>query len=364
MAIQVTNHKCPTCTGPLHYSTEAQTLVCDFCGGAFDVRTIEEMYAGKDAAAETASKEAAEKIPEPGSPWSEAEAAGLRVYGCPSCGAELVCDAYTAATSCPYCSNPTVIPGQLGGTLKPDFVIPFKLDRKTAEQTLEKYYNGKKLLPRNFIKGNHISEIKGIYVPFWLYDANTTGDLNYLAQKVHSYRDGDYRIDRAEHFDVQRSGTIQFIQVPVNGSTKMPDTHMDAIEPFDYRELAVFSTAYLPGFLADKYDVDSVQCRQRMEHRIKNSTKKALEGTIHGYTSKSSAGEYIDVQHSAVSYALLPVWMLHTKWSGKDFLFAMNGQTGKLIGDLPVDKRKVMVWFAGIFFPLFITLCILLYGGG
>ena len=129
---------------------------------------------------------------------------------------------------------------------------------------------------------------------------------------------------------------------------------MDAIEPFDYSDLKPFSTAYLPGFLADRYDEDDKKCAARVLTRMKNSTAAALHDTLGGYTGVQTLSEQIDSRTLEPHYALLPVWMLHTRWKEQDFLFAMNGQTGKLIGDLPVDKGRVAAWFAGISIPLMI----------
>ena len=109
MATQLTNYQCPACTGPLHFDGASGKLVCDFCGSSYDTAEIEALYAQKEAAAETAAQN--KEAPPPDSVWSENETAGLRSYSCPSCGADLICDETTAATSCPYCGNPTVIAG-------------------------------------------------------------------------------------------------------------------------------------------------------------------------------------------------------------------------------------------------------------
>ena len=104
--------------------------------------------------------------------WQEGEADGLRSYVCKSCGGEIVGDENTAATSCPFCGNPVVMMGQFSGALKPDLVIPFKLDKKAAKEGLKKHLTGKRFLPKIFKDQNHIDEIKGIYVPFWLFDTD------------------------------------------------------------------------------------------------------------------------------------------------------------------------------------------------
>ena len=175
MAEKTTNYQCPACTGPLHYDGASGKLVCDYCGSAYDVKDIEARYAKKQAAADTAAEGDAKKaasLPRQDSPvWSEAEAEGLNSYSCPTCGAELVCDETTAATTCPYCGNPTVLGGKLSGKLKPEYILPFKLDKKAAITQLTRYYKGKAFLPKAFKSQNHIAEIQGVYVPFWLYDA-------------------------------------------------------------------------------------------------------------------------------------------------------------------------------------------------
>ena len=282
------------------------------------------------------------------------EVGDLSSRTCTSCGAELVCGPETAATTCPYCGNPTVLGGQLSGKLKPEYIIPFKMDRKTAIENLKKYYKGKAFLPKAFKDGNHIEEIQGVYVPFWLYDGRMEARGAYKAEISESHREGDYVVTTTKHFDVARVGDADFVRVPVDGSSKMPDTHMDAIEPFDYSALKPFSTAYLPGFLADRYDEDDKKCAARALGRMKHSAEAALHGTLGGYTSIQTLSEQIDPRTLEPHYALLPVWMLHTRWKEQDFLFAMNGQTGKLIGDLPVDKGRVAAWFAGISIPLMI----------
>ena len=275
----------------------------------------------------------------------------MKAYSCPSCGAELICDASTAATSCPYCGNPTVVPGQFSGALKPDFVIPFKLSREDAVAALKKHYKGKPLLPKAFTNGNHIEEIKGIYVPFWMFDGQAEGSVDYEGRVIHVYKSGDYEITETAHYDVRRGGSIAFEKVPVDASSKMPDDHMDSIEPYNYEELKPFSTAYLPGFLADKYDVTVEQSRERADGRCTASLEGALRRTTTEYTSCTPRQKNIHLNRGKVHYALLPVWMLHTKWNGKDFLFAMNGQTGKLVGDLPTDMGKFWAYFAAIAVP-------------
>ena len=235
MPSQVTNYKCPACTGPLHYSAATGKLQCEYCGSAFTVEEMERLYAEKERQAAQASEAAEQRRqtnPDEGETWGVSE--GMRAYNCPSCGAELICDANTAATSCPYCGNPTIVPGQFSGARKPDYVIPFRYDKQAAVDALKKHYEKKPLLPRVFKTQNHLEEIQGIYVPFWLFDQDGDADITYEATRSHVTRQGDWRVTTTEHFMVRRVGTVSFSQVPVDASTKMPDENMDSIEPFHY----------------------------------------------------------------------------------------------------------------------------------
>ena len=358
MPSQVTNYQCPACTGPLHFSGSSGKLECEYCGSAYDVAEIEALYAEKEEQAAQAQQSSAGA--EGGTDWDFSglnsdwgkDADGMKSYVCPSCGAQLICDASTAATSCPYCGNPTVVPGQFSGTLKPDFVIPFKLSKEDAAAALKNHYKGKIFLPKSFSSENHVREIKGVYVPFWLFDGEAEGQAQYEATRSRTYQAGDTEVAETQHFAVTRAGSISFEKVPVDASSKMPDDHMDSIEPYDYSELKPFSTAYLPGFLADKFDVTVEQSRGRADRRCGNTLSSALRATVVGYETCLTVGEEIHLKRGKVHYALMPVWMLNTKWQGRDFLFAMNGQTGKMVGDLPVSWGRFWATFAAIAAPL------------
>ena len=383
MADQVTNYQCPACTGPLHFDGKSGKLKCDYCGSYFTVEEIEKLFAAKNASAVSAKKAADQKAEKEkdiqaasettasgtigasagtqtgasdSSGWGS-DAAKMRAYNCTSCGAELICDETTAATQCPYCGNNTIIPGQFAGTLKPDCVIPFKYEKKDAVNALKGYYKGKTLLPGSFNNSNHLEEIKGVYVPFWLYSGHVDASGLYDAKQDEVFRQGEYEITKSRHYEVSREGTISFSRVPVDASTRMPDDLMDSIEPFDYSAITAFSMAYMPGYLANKYDVSRQECGKRAAERSANSAADALRGTVTGYTSVTTRKHNEKIINEKTEYAVLPVWLLSTRWQGQNFLFAMNGQTGKMIGNLPVSRAKQLIWFLAVF-----ILSLLLFG--
>ena len=338
-------YKCPCCDGAIEFSSREQRMKCPYCDTEFEMETLEaydrelKEESSDDMTWDTAA----------GGEWTEGEKEGLRVYVCRTCAGEIVTDETTGAASCPYCGNPVVMKEQFLGDLKPDFVIPFKLDKKAAVEALKRHYKGKLLLPKVFSQENHIQEIKGVYVPVWLFDTEAQANMRWKATRVRSWSDSDYIYTETQHYSVTRGGTIAFDHVPVDGSTKMDDALMESIEPFDFSQAVDFRTAYLSGFLADRYDVGSEQSVARANDRIRTSTEQAFASTVGGYTTLIPVCNHVQLKNGRAKYALYPVWLLNTTWNGKNYHFAMNGQTGRFVGDLPMDKSALTRWFLGIF---------------
>lgn len=189
------------------------------------------------------------------------------------------------------------MPGQFSGVLRPDFILPFRLTKDDAVQALRAHYKGKPFLPKSFTSANHIEQIQGVYVPFWLFDGGAEGSASYRASNTSVYETGDYEVTETMHYDVFRAGSLAFEKIPVDASSKMPDDHMDSIEPFDYAQMQPFSTAYLPGYLADKYDVSVDDSRDRADaaaaRRSRRPCATPLPATARAYpsmrTSRSTA---------------------------------------------------------------------------
>ena len=253
MAFESVNYQCPACGGPLHFASAEQKLVCDYCDSRFEVEEVEALYRERQGKAD-AKADAAATASKPAVDDAVQELAQNAGYTCTTCGAERVSDGTVAVTTCPYCGNPAVAPGQLSGDFSPDLVIPFKLERDDALAALKEHYKGKILLPKSFVTGNHIDEVQGVYVPFWLYGARVDGEVRFDATNETVREESDRTVTTIDHYDAYRKGNISFERVPVDGSTKMPDGHMDAIEPFDYEALRPFSVAYMPGYIANRYD--------------------------------------------------------------------------------------------------------------
>lgn len=336
--------KCPCCDGAIEFDSTSQNMKCPYCDTEFDVADLR-VY---DEVLKSQPEDRMQWDAAAGQAWQTGETEGMRVYVCNACGGEIVGDETTGATECPFCGNPVVMVGQFAGSLKPDLIIPFKLDKKAAVAALKKHYDGKKLLPRAFKDENRIREVKGIYVPFWLFDADADGYVRYKASRVRVWSDSRYNYTETSFFSVVRRGGIGFENVPVDGSSKMEDALMESLEPYDLSQAVDFQSAYLAGYLADKYDVEAGSGIQRANERIKRSLEEAFLATVQGYATVTPVSTNISLLDSTAKYALYPVWLLNTQWNGERYTFAMNGQTGKMVGDLPMDKGLFWKWLLGV----------------
>lgn len=333
-------YKCPCCGGALHFESDTQKMKCPYCEAEIETEALRQMDELLD-----------DDIPEEitwentaGGQW-DGEESDLRSYTCQSCGGQIVTDATTAATQCPYCGNNVVMAGNLSGTLRPDVVIPFQLDKEAAVAAYTKHLKGKVLLPKNFKETNHIREIKGVYVPVWLFDADTKSSFTFRATRVRSWSDSRYIYTRTSYYHVIRKGDLGFADVPVDGSAKMDDALMESLEPFDMSKAVDFRTAYLAGYFADKYDVSAEDSVTRANDRIRSTTEATFASTVLGYTTVIPTSAKVGLTRGKTRYALCPVWLMTTRYQDKDYLFAMNGQTGKLVGDLPVHMPAAVTWW-------------------
>lgn len=341
-ASQVMEYKCPCCGAGLVFRDDSQKLTCDYCDNTFDIEAVKAFQENT----QSTDQEHWEADTTPA--WEDGEAESIHTFTCPSCGGVLITEDTTAATFCPYCENPTVIPGRLSGGYKPQGVLPFQTSKEDAMAAFARLCKGKPLLPRDFAASHRLEKITGLYVPFWLYDCQGDFQGKFNATRVHTWSDAHYRYTRTDHYLLTRSCRGTFSGIPMDGSSKMPDGIMESIEPFDYGQLVDFDTAYLSGYFADQYDVEAQAGHERVRQRVDTTLHEMMAPSLAGYATAIPTVRNLRVDQGRSKYVLLPVWMLHTSYRGKDYTFAMNGQTGKMTGNLPICPKRCIGWFAGI----------------
>ncbi|MCL2271190.1 MAG: hypothetical protein FWC19_00095 [Treponema sp.] len=347
--MDIKEYKCPNCGGAVKFDSSIQNMKCPYCDTVFEIKSLEE-YQKQIAVPEKDHFEWNSK--DDPNTWKTDELESLAQGSCPSCGAELLGDKNTAAMVCPNCGNSQIVIKQLSGMLKPEYIIPFKLEKKDAVQALKNFYKGKRLLPDFFNDENRLSSVQGVYLPYWLFDVKANAQMRFRALKTSGWADSNYIYSKTDHFSVVREGSMAFEKVPVDGSQRMDDSYMDSIEPFDYSGIKDFQTAYLSGYIAEKYDVDADTSKDRAQRRIKKTIETEFTRSISGYSSVVKESSVVNAEKGNVSYSMFPAWILNTKYKNENFLFLMNGQSGRLVGRLPSDPGKVWKYrllFAGIF---------------
>lgn len=348
----IQSYKCPCCGAPLVFDGANQNLHCESCGTDFALDTMQQLDEANQNGMTSSKYDWDDYTPRS---FDNSEAANLSSYSCPSCGAEITGDDTLGSTVCPYCGNSTIVKGQFEGTLRPDYIIPFKVDKKAAMAEFEKAYKNAPFLPNEFKDKKRIEEMAGVYVPFWMFDCDCNADIRYNAQRITTWSDSKYNYTKTEFFKLMRSGSIGFANIPVDGSKKADDAYMEAVEPFNYDDAVDFNTAYLSGYLADKYDVSAEESIDRANERVKNSTEDAFAKTAAGYAAVIPESSFINFSNGKIRYSLLPVWMLNIKYGGENYKFAINGQTGKTIGKFPVDNGKKWMYFGKVYAIVFVV---------
>lgn len=343
------NYKCPNCGGPLKFNPDKQMFSCEYCMSDFEEQKIQQLYADKEAKQSQAEKQEEKAKQTPTTEDDEAV-----VYTCPSCGAEVVTTASTAATNCFYCQNPVVLGGRLSGEFKPDRVVPFAL---TKEKAIEKFLGmcGKKwFLPKGFTSKKQIEKLTGVYFPYWYIDSQRQARMDATGEKIRTWRSGNKRYTETSVFQLLRSGDLIIKNVFERALKSESREMLQSVHPFDLSQARDFSMSYLSGFQAEKRDIERKDVEQAVEQRMQEYSKQLLKNTMNGYTA-IQVQSYSDKKDlESWNYTLLPVWVVTYKYKGEILPFAINGQTGKTYGSLPVSKGKLAILFAIVAVALFV----------
>lgn len=348
---KVLDVQCPSCSAPLHFDAKLGKMKCDYCDSVFEVNELKNVD-NVEVSESTEEKQVEESYVK---------------YNCPDCGAEIIADDTTSATFCLYCGNTAILKNKLSGKFAPDKIIPFKTEKEDAIKAFKGLCKGRIFMPKFFNSEANIEKITGLYIPFWLYEVDVDGSIDASGTKVTSWSNGNTNYTKQDFYDINRTGNMNFKRIPVDGSTRFANDIMNTLEPFYFHYLVDYNHAYLSGYLAEAYDVDLEVAFKDAESRALETTKNVMLNDMGNYATKTIKSNTLKCEMKGHEYALLPVWMLNVKYKDKYYLFAMNGQTGEFVGNIPIDKKKVICFSIALFllcFGLFILVSFLIYLGG
>ncbi|MGH1646686.1 TFIIB-type zinc ribbon-containing protein [Enterococcus gilvus] len=339
----VITHHCPNCGGPLTFNPSDQKFHCDYCLSIFTVEDIEKFEANEgvqtiDGQTSTASIE-------------EANTGDMDLFLCPSCGAQIVTDHTTAATYCYFCHNPVVLSGRLTGEFLPNKVLPFTIDREKAVTDFLAWTQKKRFIPKDFFNKEQIEKMTGVYFPYWVVDAETAGNLTGKVTSLRVWIVGDLEYTETKIYQIFRKGTAKIQHLTKNALKKNIQQKMvEGVQPFPIDQAVDFHTEYLSGFQAEKRDIEIKDISDQIEHELGEYTEDLLRDTVSGYTTFTASSHSVDVEKQDNHYMLLPVWLVtYQDASKKTYYYAMNGQTGKVSGILPISNKRLGLFSGGIF---------------
>ena len=342
---KVLDNQCPSCKAPIVFNPKLGLFKCDYCGGEFTADQVRDM--------DKAEKQLQEEIKKNPKVTKDGK---YVTYNCPDCGAQVIADENTAATFCVYCGNTSIIKNRLTGKFAPSKLIPFKFEKEDAIKAFKSLRKGRPFMPKFFNDEKNIEKITGVYIPFWLFEVSTNGQIDASGTKVQTWRVGDTHYTKTDYYDLVRAGKMSFHRIPVDGSTRFDNDIMNTIEPFDYEKLVDYNHAYLAGFLAEKYDVEDGEAFTDAEARALESAKQVFVNDMTGFGAISVKENTLKASKDGVEYVLLPVYMVNVKYKDKFYLFAMNAESGEFVGNIPLDKGKVVLWTILLFFGCMIIM--------
>lgn len=381
-------HKCPNCSGPLLFDPKDQNFHCEYCLSIFteaEVTAYEKAqreahletdaefsseenltFTAESQETDMSSKEKASFKEATGTDESFEDTleGAMELFNCPSCGAQIVTEATTAATYCYYCHNPVVLAGRLNGTFLPEKVLPFSIEKEEAVKQFLAWTKKKWFVPKDFFNKQQIDKLTGVYFPYWVVDAEVDGQLNAMGTKIRVWRVGDIEYTETKQFDIERHGKISFKELIKNALSKNTQQKMvEAVQPFLLDKAISFKSQYLAGFQAEKRDIEYESIKQTVETELKDYSESILRDTASGYTTLTKLRTDISLNNENSRYMLLPVWLVTYRsheQSQKVYYYAMNGQTGKVSGVLPISYKRLGLFTFGIFASI---LALFLIGG-
>ena len=378
-------HKCPNCGGPLLFNPKDQKFHCEYC---LNIYTEEEVTRYEQQQHEAhlenlstttaeenltfTAEEEASATQQTETTENEAAAGTMEIFNCPSCGAQIVTDATTAATYCYYCHNPVVLAGRLSGEFLPENVLPFTIEKDEAIEKFLAWTKKKWFIPRDFFSKNQIDKLTGVYFPYWVVDAEVDGQLQATGTSIRIWRvvyDSLYHYDGYDQVcptqvKIYIMSKQMFKELVKNALSKNVQQKMvEGVQPFLIDQAVPFKSQYLAGFQAEKRDIEYEAIKKHVQQELQDYSESLLRDSASGYTTLTNVRTDISLNQENNHYMLLPIWLVtyrSQEQSKKIYYYAMNGQTGKASGVLPISYTRLGLATLGIFAGL---LALFLLGG-
>lgn len=329
---------CKNCGGNVVYDIASGQLACTYCHTLFDPYVYEDKTS--DAEVE-----------------KDFEAT---IFTCPQCGGEILSTDDTAAGFCSFCGASTVLYSRIEKEHRPAYIIPFTKTKEDCKKAYGKLMKKSIFAPKELKDPKYIDGFRGIYMPYWTYYVEQKTPISIDAEKSH--RSGDYII--TVHSKLSGNLDAYYKGLSYDASSSFEDNLSETLAPYDVKHMKRFTPAFLSGFYADTADLPaSVYQDDAMQLAYENSISaiSSVPGFA-GYTptgTESQSPASLGTTVKAADYSMFPVWFLSYRNKDRVAYATVNGQTGKVVADVPVSIGKFMLGSVLAAIPVYIILCML-----
>lgn len=326
-------YACPNCGGNLKFDIPSQQLACEYC------HTQADPYSFEDKDEQNFVNQDYE----------------VTVFSCPQCGGEIVSTDNSAAEFCTFCGASTILHSRLRNEKRPNYIIPFKKTKEDCKKAYSALMKKAIFAPDALKDPKYIDGFRGIYMPYWAFYVEQQGDFQLAGSRTR--RRGDYII--TDHYSLKGDIDAYYKGLSYDASSSFDDAISEKLAPFDVKGMKAFTPAFLSGFYADTADVDSEEYRMEAENFATDESAKKIHATPEfagmAISGSLGAGE-LGTRTKEVDSTMFPVWFMSYRNAGRVAYATVNGQTGKVVTDLPVDTRKYLWGSLVLAIPLFILL--------
>lgn len=332
----LTNKKCPNCGATVKYDPALRQMHCEYCGYTLELPKAEEenTVVELDFAA-AAHKESFE--------WGVQK----KSVECKQCGAVTIYDALETAAVCPFCGSTNVMPAATQDSIAPGGVCPFTVTKEQAAMAYMKRLNKKWFAPRKAKRSALPKAIKGVYLPYWTFDAQTTSNFSARAGYDRTVKKKDGSSETVTDWRPVSGVFQEFIDDETLMASKREENSVaKECEPYDLSRVVPYTPQAVAGFAAERYSIGLKEgwkvAQEDIHHKLHTRISSFIRSRWH--CNRVSNLRFSTIYtHITYKYILVPAWISSFKYKDKVYQFAVNGQTGKVGGKTPVSAWRVIL---------------------
>lgn len=329
-------YECPNCGGNLRFDIPTQSLLCDYCHTNLDPYSYQKDH---DAVEENMYD--------------------VTIFTCPQCGGEILSTENAATGFCSFCGAFTILDSRISKERRPNYIIPFQRTKEDCKTAYTSFMKHAIFAPKELKDAKYIDNFRGIYMPYWTYYLSQEGPFSVKAKK--DYQKGDYHY--TDNYRLEGTMDSYYKGLSFDASSSFDDNISEAIAPFDVRGMKQFTPSILCGFYADTADLSSDLYLEEATTIANDTSIEEIQKipVFHRYdletsSNPNSLSSQLGTECKQVDSTMFPVWFLSYRKGDRVAYATVNGQTGKVSADLPVDPKKYLLGSILLALPIFLLL--------